>query len=157
MRLGILIITVIKKTDISFQNKLHLILPYCCISILSIWQCVCVFCLFVCLFVSLFVLSLFLYSFLLMLLLLYAFFPRTFLFLIYVYIYIYKILIDWLIDWLIGWWWSVSCEINILTFPWGLLGVLAGHGRFMKLCVLLLSNKCKATTLLLQIILARKI
>ena len=52
-----------QKTDVSFHYKLHLILPYCCISILTIYQCV--FFLFA--FVSLFVLSLFLRSFLLML------------------------------------------------------------------------------------------
>ena len=50
-----------KKTGVSFHYKVHLILPYCCISILTICQCV------FCLFVSLFALSLFICSFLLML------------------------------------------------------------------------------------------
>ena len=40
-----------QKTDVSFHYKLHLILPYCCISILTIYQCVfffVCFCQFIC-------------------------------------------------------------------------------------------------------------
>ena len=85
LRLSILSKTVIKKTDVSFHNKLHQILPYCCISILAICQCVCVF-LFVCLFVNLYCHCFFILS---CWLLFYAFFYSTYLLLIYIYIYIY--------------------------------------------------------------------
>ena len=87
LRLIILSKTVIKKTDVSFHNKLHQILPYCCISILTICQCVCFFvCLFVCLIICIVIVSLFfpvdccsMLSFIIHIYCLY----------IYIYIYIY--------------------------------------------------------------------
>ena len=88
LRLIILSKTVIKKTDVFLHNKLHQILPYCCISILTICQCVCFsVCLFVCLFDNLYCHCFFILS---CWLLFYAFFYNTYLLLIYIYIYILR-------------------------------------------------------------------
>ena len=75
--------TVIQKTDVSFHNKLHLILPYCCISILKICQSVCVC---VCIVYQ------FVYVCLLLCLLLvhfYYLYSQLAIYNIYIYIYIY--------------------------------------------------------------------